>query len=223
MPVYKGNSQTQKVLKGSTPVQRIYVGNNIFFEQGTPPTIQSFTSDASTIDLDTTLRSRRVHFSFSVANSTHNAITNKRTGMNIPLNTSGTAVINIPNQTTTYVLTASNENGAISSEVTITVTKNPTIMNLRRTGFTGDRLGGTGGTYRFGAIITGLPRPTLRYQFSTGESGTLTTRHLTQGGTPYKWILSFTHYFGLLNPRNLTVTATNASGTASATIINILN
>ena len=203
------------------PIGRAYIGSQRFFQQGATPTITSFTVAPTTIDLDTR-PSGNITLTFGVTNSTRNSIHHKDTGQNIPLTTSTTAIIAQPDKPTTYVLVCTNDTGSISREVTVGVTKNAGITNFRRTGFYQSRFGTSSGTYRFGARITGLPQPVLTYRFSTGEQGSITTRHLTRVDDN-TWDLTWTIYLGSLVSRSMTLTATNASNTTSATIANINN
>ena len=212
-----------RVVNESHAIGKVYLGTNStpYWQQGATPTITSFTVAPTTIDLDTR-PSGNITLSFGVTGSTHNAIHRKDTGQNIPLTTPTTAVIAQPDKPTTYVLLSSNNTGAVSREVTVDVNKNAGITNFRRTGFYQSRFGTSSGTYRFGARITGLPQPVLTYRFSTGEQGSITTRHLTRVDDN-TWDLTWTIYLGSLVSRSMTLTATNASNTTSATIANINN
>ena len=204
------------------PITKAYIGRATtpYWQHSSPPTINSFTSAPATVDLDTRA-SGNITLNFSVSNSTQNRIHNKATGANVPLTGNNQAVIAQPAQSTTYVLVCTNRTGSVSQEVTVNVTRNPQVNNLRRTGFRQSIHGLNTGTYRFGATIIGLPQPVLTYRFSTGENGTITTRHLTQGARPDTWTLDWTQYFGTSVARSLTVTATNSSGSATGTIQNI--
>ena len=130
-----------------------------------------------------------------------------------------TTVSNIPqpNQTTTYRLFVHNTGGGSHKDTTITVTKNPTLANCRRTGVITRT-----NTYFFGFILTGLPRPTVTYAFSGGQTGTVSDTHLTQGANPYTWTSSgWQIIFPNSNAQSLTLTATNSSGSVTCRIANI--
>ena len=220
-----GGAATKKryihILRGGhTQTDKIYRGSDEIWAPGTVPSITSFTAAPTTIDLDTRATGN-ITLTFAVTNSTRNRITNARTGTNVPLTTSTTAIVAQPLEPTDYVLTCSNQHGSSSQRVSVGVTRNPQVNNLRRTGFRQSLHGNDAGTYRFGATIIGLPRPSLRYAFSVGGSGAISDRHLSPGSRPDTWNLDWTHYFGTNVPRRLTITATNSSGTASAAIANI--
>ena len=122
-----------------------------------------------------------------------------------------------PNQTTLYRLIASNGNGLSHKEATVTVTKNPTLTNCRRTGFNN-----LGFLYQFGFTLTGLPRPTVTYAFSGGKTGTVSNSHYTQGSNPYTWTIDgWRVNFANDNNQSLTLTATNNSGSVTCRINNI--
>ena len=124
-----------------------------------------------------------------------------------------------PQSTTTYRLIASNSGGHSHRDTTVTVTKNPTLTNCRRTGYIDATT-----QYQFGFTLTGLPRPTVTYVFSGGQQGTVSDRHLVQGSNPYTWTSSgWQIVFANANAQSLTLTATNASGSSTCTISNINN
>ena len=126
-----------------------------------------------------------------------------------------------PQQTTTYRLIAHNSGGASHSDTTVTVTKNPTLANCRRTNVI-SRVGFT--TYTFGFTLTGLPRPVVTFSFSGGRTGTVPPEHYTQGANPYTWTISnWSITMPNSNAQSLTLTATNASGTATCNLSNINN
>ena len=125
--------------------------------------------------------------------------------------------INQPLQTTTYRLFVHNGAGASHKDTTVTVTKNPTISNCRRTGFIDSVT-----RYTFGFTLTGLPRPTVRYVFSGGQQGDVFLSHYTQGSNPYTWTIDgWNINFANANAQSLTLTATNSQGTATCRIANI--
>ena len=219
MPIITSSRTLVKRFVGSLPIIRVYEGTREVFRQGTAPAITSLTATPDSIDLDTRA-SGNVTINFGVTNSTHNRLYNTRTGANIPLTTSTSAIFAQPDQTTTYRLVAQNATGSTHRDVTVNVSKNPTIMNFRRTGFAQNPRGGSV-TYQFEATVGGLPRPVLTYRFTTGEQGTVNVRHFAQGATPDVWTVRWTVVLANANARGLTVTATNASGSVSATLANI--
>ena len=127
-----------------------------------------------------------------------------------------------PNQSsTTYRVIAKNSGGASHKDLSVTATKDPTIANLRRTRYIAPIPGYSPAQYTFGMTITGLPRPTATYTFSGGQNGTIDARHFTQGANPYTWTVNFPQSFATVTAQSLTVTVTNASGSANARIANI--
>ena len=219
MAIITDSRTLTKRFVGSMPITRVYIGTREVFRQGTPPVITALSAAPNNIDLDTRA-SGTVTITFGVTGSTHNRLYNTRTGANIPFTTSTTAIFNQPNQTTTYRLVSQNATGATHRDVTINVSKNPTIANFRRTGFAQNPSGGSV-TYQFEATVGGLPRPVLTYRFTTGEQGTVNVRHFVQGATPDVWTVRWTVVLANANARGLTVTATNASGSVTATLANI--
>ena len=205
---------------GSMPITRVYIGTREVFRQGTPPTITSLSAAPSTIDLDTR-PSGTVTVTFGVTNSTHNRLYNTRTGANIPLTTSTTAIFAQPQQPTTYRLVAQNATGATHRDTSVDVTKNPTIASLRRSGFQQIPGGGGSANYRFAMTVTGLPRPSLSYRFGNGQQGAVSARRFTQGANPYTWSVEFLVTRANANADSLVMTATNASGTVTSTLANI--
>ena len=126
-----------------------------------------------------------------------------------------------PQQTTTYRLFATNSGGSSHRDTTVTVTKNPTLTNCRRIGSI-TRPGFT--NYTFGFTLTGLPRPTVTYVFSGGQTGTVSTSHYQQGSNPYTWTASnWVVTMPNANAQSLVLTARNASGSTTCTLSNINN
>ena len=127
--------------------------------------------------------------------------------------------INRPNKSTNYRLVARNAGGASHRDITLTITKNPTLSGLRRVGSL-SRPGFT--NYTFSFTTTGLPQPVVTYSFSGGQSGTVPVVHFRQGANPYTWnIINWQITMPNANAQSLTLTATNASGTATARMANI--
>ena len=222
---------------GTTPVKQIdvYDGGTLkkVWEDVDGPAITAFSVAPNSIDLDTRA-SGTVTFTIGVTGTagrtTTAQIVRLPDGTNIgPTLVSGggtnitTTVPNIlqPNQTTTYRLIASNGSSQSHKDTTVTVTKNPTLTNCRRTGYIDATT-----TYYFAFTLTGLPRPTVTYAFSGGQQGTFVSRHFVQGSNPYTWNVperAWRITFANSNAQSLTLTATNASGTATCRIANINN
>ena len=220
---------------GTEQIQKISIGTNTtpIWQTTNPPAITAFSVAPSTIDLDTRATGT-ITFTLAVtgiAGSTTNAhIVRVPDGVNIGTAFSAAAGSNIsttlpnitqPQQTTTYRLIAHNSGGASHSDTTVTVTKNPTLTNCRRTNVI-SRVGFT--TYTFGFTLTGLPRPVVTFSFSGGRTGTVPPEHYTQGANPYTWTISnWSVTMSNSNAQSLTLTATNTSGTATCNLSNINN
>ena len=129
-----------------------------------------------------------------------------------------------PTKTTTYRLLATNAGGAGHKETTITVTQNPTITNLRRTGFS-QLPDGT--RFQFTARIKGYPMPTITWRFGNGSSSQRANDsiHCTAvQGQVNTWDCVWGRGAGIIHPLttdSLVWTITNSSGTATARITNI--
>ena len=205
---------------GSQSISKYYIGSRLVWEQGSAPSITALSANPSSIDLDTRATGN-VTVTFGVTGSTHNRLYNTRSGANIPLTTSTTAVFAQPQQPTTYRLVSQNATGAVHRDVAIDVTKNPTIANFRRSGFQQIPGGGGSANYRFSATITGLPRPSLGWRFGNGQAGNVSARHFVQGANPYTWTIEFLVTRANANADSLVLTATNASGSVTATLANI--
>ena len=120
-----------------------------------------------------------------------------------------------PSKTANYRLTAFNATGASHRDTTVTVTKDPVITNFRSTGANhAPNAGAHGATFRFEAIVDGLPRPTMS---ANQGIGSISDRHLTQRSDG-RWDLTFTHYFGSSGSRQVALSATNGSGVATSRI-----
>ena len=216
MPVRKSTDLVKRFC-GSRSIGKFYLGSRLVWQQGAAPSITSLVASPSSIDLDSRA-SGSVQFTFAVVGSTHNRLYNTRSGANIPFTGNTTATVTQPQQPTTYRLVAQNATGATHRDVTVDVTKNPTVTNLRRSGF--QQIVG-GANYRFSMTVTGLPRPTVSYRFGDGVSGNIAPNLFRQGANPFTWSIEFLVTRANANNTGLVVTATNASGTASATLANI--
>ena len=218
---------------GSLPIQKIevYKGGRLIkvWEDLENPVITAFDVVPKNLDLDTTPTGTIV-FTIGVTGTagsdTYAQVVRLPDGTNIGPTHVGRSGANInttlsnilqPNQTTTYRLFVHNEAGASHKDTTITVTKNPTLANCRRTGVINSTH-----TYFFGFTLTGLPRPVVTYRFSGGQTGTVSATHLTQGANPYTWTSSgWQVIFPNSNAQSLILTATNASGSVTCRIANI--
>ena len=219
---------------GTKPIN-IYSGNTLLSKHTNPPAITVFSVSPNTIDLDTR-PTGTITFTLAVTGTagqnTNAQIVQLPHGQNLGATFTAGPGLNISNtlpnvqqplQTTSYRLFAQNLEGASHRDTTVTVTKNPTLTNCRRVGFIDSTT-----TYFFGWTLTGLPRPTVTYSFSGGQSGTTNPDHLSQGSNPYTWTTSgqpgnygLRIQFANPNAQSLVLTATNASGTATCTISNI--
>ena len=202
------------VYLGTLPLKQIYQGGHLYWDTADSasnlPQVTSFRSSLSTIDLDTR-PTGNITLTFAVSGSTRNTIYDLNTNRAVALTSNTTAVIAQPRVTTTYRIVAQNSHGANHLDVTVTVTQNPAISNLRRTRFLQIPRGGGSVLYEFSGNVVGLPTPTLRYSFSTGETGVIQA--------PVNGVFSFRHTFaGVVAGRRLTVTARNASGSTSRSI-----
>ena len=127
-----------------------------------------------------------------------------------------------PNKPTSYRLIAHNAGGYSHRDTSVNVTKNPTITNLRRTNVV-TRAGFS--TYTFAFTVTGLPRPAVTFDFSNfaeSSGNRVATTHFIQGSNPYTWNVSgWSVTFPNSDARSLTLTATNGSGSVTASLANI--
>ena len=227
-------SGNQKIVlfNGTQPIN-LYAGSTLISRHNNPPAITAFSASPSTIDLDTRA-SGTITFTLGVTGSpgatTNAQIVQLPNGANIGTTFTAGAGANIsttlpnilqPQQTTTYRLFATNSGGSSHRDTTVTVTKNPTLTNCRRIGSI-TRPGFT--NYTFGFTLTGLPRPTVTYVFSGGQTGTVSTSHYQQGSNPYTWTASnWVVTMPNANAQSLVLTARNSSGTATCTLSNINN
>ena len=232
-----GNDAAHINIGGHLPLQEIYVYQNgtliKVWEDLDNPVITAFDVIPTDIDLDTRPTGTLV-FTIGVT-GVAGSVTNAQVvilpqGTNVGPNHVAAAGANInttlpnipqPNKTTTYRLYAHNDAGNAHKDATVTVTKNPTLANCRRTGFIDSTA-----TYYFAFTTTGLPQPTVTYRFSGGQQGTVSPRHLVQGANPYTWNVpdrAWRITFANSNAQSLTLTATSSQGTATCTIANINN
>ena len=132
--------------------------------------------------------------------------------------------IDRPNQTQRYRLVATNTGGSSHQDVTVTITQNATITNLRRTGFS-QRADGT--RFQFTARITGYPRPTVTWRFGNGRQSQRANDsiHFTAvSGQVNTWDAVWGVGAGIIHPvtnDSLVWTVTNSSNTKTDTISNI--
>ena len=228
MALYKGSTQIRHLWWGSTPIKRLYKGTTLLFEQGSPPTIQSFSVTPNSIDLDTRATGT-IEFSFVVLGTagqdTNCQIVQLPGGQPVGTTFVGVNGANLsqtlpniiqPSQTTSYRLICHNDNGNSHQDITLTVTQNARITNFRRTGFTQV---GVGGTFIFQATISGTPQPALTYRFANGTQGVVSSRHMTSTGTN-QWNMNWRIFHPNITD-SLVLTATNSSGAVTATINNI--
>ena len=206
---------------GTLPYKQVYQGGHLYWDTADAasslPAITSFTVSPETIDRDTR-STGNITLRFAVSGATSNRIYNVATGRAIALTSNTTAIIPQPLETTTYRLVSRNSHGASHQDVTVSVSQNP-VVTVRRTRFLQIPQGGGSVLYEFSGTVTGLPRPTVTYRFSTGETGTVTS--FVQGANPYTWTYKWRQTLPNANNRSLTVTAQNASGSTSANLSNI--
>ena len=130
-----------------------------------------------------------------------------------------------PTKTTTYRLIARNPAGSSHREVTINVSQNAVISNLRRTGFSQRP---DGRRYQFTARVKGYPRPAITWRFSNGTSSQSDNDgiHFTPvSGQTNTWDVVWGQGAGRLyaggTTDSFTMTATNSSNSVSSSISNI--
>ena len=196
------------------------------FANKTGPTIDSFSSNPSSINLDSSPPTNiTLSFSLSGAAATRNRIVDD-TGRNIPLTTNTTAVLARPARPTTYTLISENSAGRSQRDLTVNVTKNATISNLRRTNYIPPIPGVSGAVYYFQADALGMPKPVITYQISGGYNGTVPPRQVQSQGVSsnnsgISYIIRFHIALPNANARSLRMTATNAGGSRTETLTNI--
>ena len=206
--------------------------NPIVFQNVNPPNIQRFAPSTANINLDVATPAT-ISFNLQVEAESgqiiHAHIVNRTTGGNVgPSYVSATGagltetVQNIPRptQTTTYRLIAYTAGGSSFVDSTVAVTQAPVLSNLRRTNFIPAIAGVSGAQYTFEVTVVGFPQPTMTYNFSTGETGSI-TRLTPFANRVNTWLATFTHTFSNANARSLTVNAQNSRRTAHLTLGNI--
>ena len=218
------------LLNSNIPLQKLYSGSILLWENVNPPTIATFSVDRPIINLDTN-PTGNVIFTIRVNHHASGGITNAQLYKGLatlgPQFTAAagndidtTATHPQPNTTSTYRLVAYNTSGSVHSDLTISVTKRPTITNFRRTAFL-VQPGQQAGTFRFKATIEGSPMPSIRYAFGNGAQSQHDNQNITFVSTgTNRWEITLQAYHNVLND-SLTLTATNGSGSTTARIDNI--
>ena len=216
MAVHNIGDTIRNIRLGRRLIQRLRLGTQTLYERVPPaqlPAISAFVVNPNLIDLDTRATGN-VTFGFNVTGATSNKITNTRTGAVVPLSVApgyqfGGTVAQ-PRETTRYALTSTNSAGSVSRSVTVNVTQNPVISNFRVVGYRTNPLSPHGATVQFEARVIGQPAPAFSADQGIGE---IPSRHFSNG------VLSFGHYFGVSGNRRVTLTATNSSGTVTASVV----
>ena len=231
------NTQPQHAKVYPNVVEKITIGTNVVWTNTNAPMIRSFSVNPHTIDLDSR-PTGTITFGIDVKGTTGqvtNAIINRLPdGGNIGLTYTSAAgldlVAQVPNipqpyQTTTYRLFAQNDSGLSSLDATLTVTQNPAISNLRRTGFR--QASATEGFFQFTARIKGYPRPNITWRFGNGRQSQRNNdniRFTPVAGQHNTWDAVFGGLSGFRHPvlrDTFRFTATNSSGNISSTINDI--
>ena len=197
------------------------------------PVITSFSVTPTTIDLDDRLTGT-ISFSLGVTGTAGQVTTARiirvRDNAQIGTTFTGGSGLNLsqtlpniaqPLRTETYRLIATNTDGNAHRDTTVTVTKNPTLTNCRRTNYIDATT-----LYEFAFTLTGLPRPSVRYVFTqnniAGQQGQVPYSHYAQGSNPYTFnVTGWRINFANSNARSLRLTASNSSGSSSCVINNI--
>ena len=172
------------IFLGTQAIGKIYKGDTLVWTSENPPQITAFSISPHTIDLDDRM-SGTITFTFSIT-GTAGQVTNAQivrlpNGANVGatfvaargLGFTNQTLPNIqqPLQTTTYRIFATNSNGASHRDATVSVSKNPTLTNCRRTGFVDAT-----DLYEFAFTLTGLPRPTVFHICLYSKQYSRTTR-----------------------------------------------
>lgn len=240
--IRKGSaSDYSHIFRGTKPLKELYKGNKKLWENTNPPVIPTFTSSPSNIDLDTRATGT-VSFTMSVTGRSGQTTSahivklpeGSRVGPEYTSSSGGNISQTLPNipqptQTTTYRLIAMNTGGSSHEDTTITVTQNPVITNLRRTGFIDPHDGSSGGNYKFEFQLKGTPQPVITWTFGNGQTSQRNNDDIfltPVSGQVNTWNVLFGGTAGIrisTNTTSLTVTATNSSGSTTATIANIGN
>ena len=213
---------------GTIPAKKVYKGDNLAFQNESPPSITSFTVTPTAIDLDTRATGT-VSFSLVVMGTTgqdtYAQVVRLPGGQSVGATFSGIGGANIsdtlpnipqPNQTTVYRLIARNNGGASHRDTTVTVTQNPALSACTATGRSGGQGAPLGVTVTITCTVRGFPRPviTINQNWQTSQTP---DRHFTSSGTN-TWTWTDSQFYGTSGGRTFRVTATNSSGTATADV-----
>ena len=208
-------------------------GASQIYRRPVVPVITSFSVTPTTIDLDNRLTGT-ISFSLGVTGTAGQVTTARiirvRDNAQIGTTFTGGSGLNLsqtlpniaqPLRTETYRLIATNTDGNSHRDATVTVTKNPTLTNCRRTNYIDATT-----LYEFAFNLTGLPRPSVRYVFTqnsiAGQQGQVPYNHYAQGSNPYTFnVTGWRINFANSNARSLRLTASNSSGSSSCVINNI--
>lgn len=131
-----------------------------------------------------------------------------------------------PNQTTSYRLYARNDGGTSQQDVTVTVTQNANISNLRRTLFINSHEGNNTGNFQFKATVSGTPRPVVSWNMPDGQTGFNNSHTSFRSTGTNEWEITIGGPAGLrlgVTSGMLAVTVQNSSNSDTATIANIGN
>ena len=208
--------------------------NPLIFENVSPPNITRFAPSTANINLDQSPPAT-ISFTFAVEAETgqvlHAHVNNLTTGGNVGpsfVSQAGQGItgsvpnIPRPNQTTTYRLIATSLGGASHTDTEVRVSQAASLTGLARTNFVPGRAGISGPRYTFSGRVSGTPMPTLTYNFSTGETGSISARHIVPFANAVNtWQYTLVITLNNANARSLTINATNASRTAHETLSNI--
>ena len=132
--------------------------------------------------------------------------------------------IDRPNQSTVFRLVSSNTGGSTHRDATLTITQNPRISNLRRTGF---RQVDTGGNFQFSARVSGYPQPLIDWVFGNGADSQRNNDNVRFTPVPSQvntWNIVVGGSSGMYHPvlnDSFTLTAGNGSGSVRQRINNI--
>ena len=209
----------------SQEYQKVSKGEDLLWQSSNPPSIDSFTANPDSIDLDDR-PSGNIRFIWDITGSPvewavyKNHVRVSQSYVGNTARAQGFALIAQPTETSVYTLTARSASGSISQDVTVTVTQNPVIPSFSRTGFA-QAPGLQAGTFQFTIRIVGYPMPTVHYRFGNGRQGIITARNFAPvSGEINTWEGHWSIYHSVLND-SLNLTAKNSSGSVSNAISNI--